>query len=74
MGVNNGSSLDNSEWMRNGDYIPTRMEAQHDAGKKINARENRSQSLMSTANLLCGAKTQANPESTVGVLSMAGKR
>lgn len=41
-------SLDNSEWMRNGDYIPTRMEAQHDA-----------------ANLLCGSKTQANPESTV---------
>eukprot|EP00904_Undaria_pinnatifida_P006324 jgi/Undpi1/2821/HiC_scaffold_14.g06198.m1 len=42
--------------MRNGDYIPTRMEAQHDA-----------------ANLLCGAKTQSNPESTVGVLTMAGR-
>eukprot|EP00903_Cladosiphon_okamuranus_P005841 g5782.t1 len=42
--------------MRNGDYIPTRMEAQHDA-----------------ANLLCGSKTNSNPESTVGVLSMAGK-
>eukprot|EP00640_Fibrocapsa_japonica_P001197 CAMPEP_0113937476 /NCGR_PEP_ID=MMETSP1339-20121228/4096_1 /TAXON_ID=94617 /ORGANISM="Fibrocapsa japonica" /LENGTH=428 /DNA_ID=CAMNT_0000940263 /DNA_START=43 /DNA_END=1329 /DNA_ORIENTATION=+ /assembly_acc=CAM_ASM_000762 len=49
--------LDNSEWMRNGDYIPTRMESQHDA-----------------ANLLCGAKIQSNPESTVGVLSMAGRR
>ena len=49
-------SLDNSEWMRNGDYIPTRMEAQHDA-----------------ANLVCGTKTQSNPESTVGVLTMAGK-
>ncbi|CAH0493523.1 unnamed protein product [Peronospora farinosa] len=48
--------LDNSEWMRNGDYIPSRLEAQHDA-----------------ANLLCGTKTQANPESTVGVLAMAGK-
>ncbi|CAN0426993.1 unnamed protein product, partial [Ectocarpus sp. 12 AP-2014] len=48
--------LDNSEWMRNGDYIPTRMEAQHDA-----------------ANLLCGSKTNSNPESTVGVLTMAGK-
>jgi 26S proteasome regulatory subunit N10 len=34
--------------MRNGDYIPTRMEAQHDA-----------------ANLICGAKTQQNPENTV---------
>lgn len=49
--------LDNSEWMRNGDYTPTRMEAQHDA-----------------ANLISGAKTQANPESTVGVLTMAGNR
>ncbi|TMW65053.1 hypothetical protein Poli38472_009220 [Pythium oligandrum] len=48
--------LDNSEWMRNGDYIPSRLEAQHDA-----------------ANLLCGAKTQSNPESTVGILTMAGK-
>ncbi|CAM9250185.1 unnamed protein product [Chrysoparadoxa australica] len=48
--------LDNSEWMRNGDYIPTRMEAQHDA-----------------ANLVCGTKTQSNPENTVGVLTMAGK-
>ncbi|CAM9354590.1 unnamed protein product [Phaeothamnion confervicola] len=48
--------LDNSEWMRNGDYVPTRMEAQHDA-----------------ANLVCGTKTQSNPESTVGVLTMAGK-
>ncbi|TYZ68161.1 hypothetical protein PybrP1_005112 [[Pythium] brassicae (nom. inval.)] len=48
--------LDNSEWMRNGDYIPSRLEAQHDA-----------------ANLLCGTKTQSNPESTVGVLTMAGK-
>ena len=28
-------SLDNSEWMRNGDYVPTRMEAQHDAGNVI---------------------------------------
>jgi 26S proteasome regulatory subunit N10 len=49
-------SLDNSEWMRNGDYIPSRLEAQHDA-----------------ANMLCGTKTQSNPESTVGILTMAGK-
>ena len=47
--------LDNSEYMRNGDYIPTRLEAQHDA-----------------ANLLVNAKTQSNPESTVGVIAMAG--
>ena len=47
--------LDNSEWMRNGDYTPTRMEAMHDA-----------------ANLICGSKTQQNPENTVGVLALAG--
>jgi len=48
--------LDNSDWMRNGDYTPTRLEAQQDA-----------------INLICGAKTQSNPENTVGVLSGAGK-
>mmetsp|Transcript_21665 Transcript_21665/g.45252 ORF Transcript_21665/g.45252 Transcript_21665/m.45252 type:complete len:407 (-) Transcript_21665:72-1292(-) len=42
--------LDCSEFMRNGDYVPTRLEAQQDA-----------------ANLLVGAKTQAHPQSTVGV-------
>ena len=26
-------SLDNSEWMRNGDYVPSRLEAQQDAGR-----------------------------------------
>ena len=41
--------------MRNGDYIPTRLDAQQDA-----------------ANLVSNAKTQQNPENTVGVLSMAG--
>lgn len=25
------SSVDNSEWMRNGDFIPTRLQAQQDA-------------------------------------------
>ncbi|KAJ4959188.1 hypothetical protein NE237_026299 [Protea cynaroides] len=48
--------IDNSEWMRNGDYAPTRFQAQADA-----------------VNLICGAKTQSNPENTVGVLTMAGK-
>ncbi|KAM5550043.1 26S proteasome non-ATPase regulatory subunit 4 [Rosa sericea] len=48
--------VDNSEWMRNGDYSPSRFQAQADA-----------------INLICGAKTQANPENTVGVLTMAGK-
>ncbi|OMO55823.1 von Willebrand factor, type A [Corchorus capsularis] len=48
--------VDNSEWMRNGDYSPSRFQAQADA-----------------VNLICGAKTQSNPENTVGVLTMAGK-
>ncbi|CAA0816534.1 26S proteasome non-ATPase regulatory subunit 4 homolog [Striga hermonthica] len=48
--------IDNSEWMRNGDYSPNRFQAQCDA-----------------VNLICGAKTQSNPENTVGVLTMAGK-
>jgi len=48
--------LDNSEWMRNGDYTPSRMEAQSDA-----------------ANMICQTKTGQNPESTVGILCMAGK-
>lgn len=48
--------VDNSEWMRNGDYPPSRFQAQADA-----------------VNLICGAKTQSNPENTVGVLTMAGK-
>nr|XP_043631907.1 26S proteasome non-ATPase regulatory subunit 4 homolog [Erigeron canadensis]XP_043631915.1 26S proteasome non-ATPase regulatory subunit 4 homolog [Erigeron canadensis] len=48
--------IDNSEWMRNGDYSPTRFQAQADA-----------------VNLICGAKTQSNPENTVGVLTMSGK-
>ncbi|KAI3907919.1 hypothetical protein MKW92_008325 [Papaver armeniacum] len=48
--------IDNSEWMRNGDYSPTRFQAQAEA-----------------VSLLCGAKTQSNPENTVGVLAMAGK-
>ncbi|KAK9726380.1 hypothetical protein RND81_05G210700 [Saponaria officinalis] len=48
--------IDNSEWMRNGDYSP-----------------NRFQSLSDDVNLICGAKTQSNPENTVGLLTMAGK-
>ncbi|CAL0314482.1 unnamed protein product [Lupinus luteus] len=48
--------IDNSEWMRNGDYSPSRFQAQADA-----------------VNLICGAKTQSNPENTVGVLTMSGK-
>ena len=52
-----GVSVDNSEWMRNGDYVPNRLEAQTDAAIQVAAR-----------------KRDQNPENTVGVLSMAGKK
>jgi hypothetical protein len=29
-------SLDNSDWMRNGDYMPTRLDAQQEAGGLLN--------------------------------------
>ncbi|ORZ11875.1 hypothetical protein BCR42DRAFT_379524 [Absidia repens] len=48
--------VDNSEWMRNGDYTPTRLVAQNEA-----------------VNLVFNAKTQSNPENTVGLMSTAGK-
>lgn len=47
--------VDNSEHSRNGDYLPSRFEAQCDA-----------------VNLIFSAKTQANPESSVGLMSMGG--
>eukprot|EP00802_Teleaulax_amphioxeia_P008497 Tamp_08506.p1 GENE.Tamp_08506~~Tamp_08506.p1 ORF type:complete len:411 (-),score=142.91 Tamp_08506:1086-2273(-) len=47
--------VDNSEWMRNGDYVPTRMDSQADA-----------------VNLICNTKT-TNPESAVGVMTMASR-
>ena len=50
-------SIDNSEWMRNGDYLPTRWDAQSDA-----------------VNIVFDAKTSSNPESRVGLITMAGKR
>ncbi|RVD82673.1 uncharacterized protein DFL_007091 [Arthrobotrys flagrans] len=48
--------VDNSENSRNGDYTPSRFEAQVDA-----------------VSLIFSAKTQANPESSVGLMSMGGK-
>ncbi|KAK6336337.1 hypothetical protein TWF696_001898 [Orbilia brochopaga] len=47
--------VDNSESSRNGDYTPSRFEAQVDA-----------------VSLIFSAKTQANPESSVGLMSMGG--
>ena len=47
-------SVDNSEFMRNGDFIPSRLQAQQDA-----------------VNMVCHAKTRSNPESNVGLLTLA---
>ncbi|KAF8164799.1 hypothetical protein B0H34DRAFT_761593 [Crassisporium funariophilum] len=48
--------IDNSEFMRNGDYQPTRFDAQSDA-----------------VNIVFQTKIDANPENTVGIMTMAGK-
>ncbi len=48
--------IDSSEYMRNGDYTPTRFEAQSDA-----------------VNVTFQTKFDANPENTVGIMTMAGK-
>jgi 26S proteasome regulatory subunit N10 len=48
--------IDNSEFMRNGDYQPTRFSAQSDA-----------------VNTVFQTKIDANPENTVGIMTMAGK-
>lgn len=48
--------IDNSEYMRNGDYLTSRYQAQLD-----------------TVELIFRRKTQANPESMVGLLTMAGE-
>ena len=48
--------VDNSESSRNGDYQPTRFEAQADA-----------------VNIIFQSIVQGNPESSVGLMNMAGK-
>ena len=48
--------IDNSEYMRNGDYHPTRFQAQADA-----------------VNVVFQTKVDSNAESTVGIMTMAGK-
>uniref|UniRef100_A0A804R5T6 26S proteasome non-ATPase regulatory subunit 4 homolog n=1 Tax=Zea mays TaxID=4577 RepID=A0A804R5T6_MAIZE len=51
--------IDNSEWMRNGDYAPSRFQAQADAVNLICGAKTQ--------------WVQSNPENTVGVMTMAGK-
>lgn len=47
--------LDTSEYMRNGDYLPSRFAAEIEAAQTV-----------------FNAKTRANPENTVGLMTMAG--
>jgi 26S proteasome regulatory subunit N10 len=47
--------VDNTEWAQNGDYTPSRFEAQRDA-----------------VHMLFQAKTNANPESAVALMTMGG--
>jgi len=49
--------VDNSEYMRNGDFLPSRLQAQQDA-----------------VNMVCHSKTRSNPESNVGLLTLAKYR
>jgi len=49
--------IDNSDYMRNGDFVPSRMQSQFDA-----------------VNMVSLAKTKSNPESNVGLLSLADNR
>lgn len=46
--------VDNSDWMRNGDFLPSRLQAQQDA-----------------VNLVAQAKLRSNPESNVGLVTLA---
>ncbi|ORY82702.1 hypothetical protein BCR37DRAFT_337753, partial [Protomyces lactucae-debilis] len=48
--------VDNSEWAQNGDYTPSRYDAQRDA-----------------VHMLFQAKTNANPESAVALMTMGGQ-
>ena len=49
--------IDNSDWTRNGDYIPTRFQTQIEA-----------------ANLIIENRFETNPENSLGIMTMAGKR
>uniref|UniRef100_A0A8C6FHU7 26S proteasome non-ATPase regulatory subunit 4 n=1 Tax=Moschus moschiferus TaxID=68415 RepID=A0A8C6FHU7_MOSMO len=46
--------VDNSEYTQNGDFLPTRLQAQQDA-----------------VNIVCHFKTHSNPESNVGLITLA---
>ena len=49
--------IDNSDWTRNGDYLPNRFQAQ-----------------ISAANFIIENRCETNPENSLGIMTMAGKR
>ena len=52
-------SVDNSEWMRNGDFIPTRMQAQQDAVNVVCRMKTR-QNVENTVGLLSLAESDTH--------------
>lgn len=62
--------VDNSDWMRNGDYTPTRLEAQQDAVNLICNAKTQSNAESSVAVVACGGKS---PEVIVSLTSDIGK-
>ena len=60
--------------MRNGDYSPTRLDAQQDAGTNLKLPVCIGfKALVFSVNLLFTTRMDSHPENTVGLLSMAGK-
>ena len=49
--------IDNSDWTRNGDYMPNRYQAQ-----------------VAAANFIIENRCETNPENSLGIMTMAGKR
>ena len=49
--------IDNSDWTRNGDYVPNRFHAQ-----------------IAAANFIIENRCETNPENSLGIMTMAGKR
>jgi len=62
--------LDNSDWMRNGDYTPTRLEAQHDAINLICGAKTHSNPENTVGAISCGGKS---PEVLVTLTGDLGK-
>ena len=65
--------MDNSEFVRNSDYAPTRLQVFFCICEFTFIYYPFQKAEADAVNLLAGAKTQNNPENSVGILSLAGK-